>query len=174
MRTGCPPNRRHVFFVLVVHVYHMLCMCLCTESKSGFDMWLVCWFIHFATIFTLYFFLFIVMVICITAKIKYSFMAYIPPHKRHSEDSRKQSPTPELLVPQFKKNIKLSSSRKDSNKAGKIIYAAQAISTWFAIGLEDNDRFPSSVHLEPVLLEFFENKFGGKPLALLKHDVAER
>lgn len=107
-------------------------------------------------------------------------MAYIPPHKRHSESS----PAPEsLLIPRFQRNLNLRDRKstgrsarkgKDSGGAGnKIIYADSAISKWFSVGLLDSDNehgsssFSALTRLEPVSVEFLERKFGEKPLALV-------
>ncbi|XP_038726228.1 uncharacterized protein LOC120017173 [Tripterygium wilfordii] len=94
-------------------------------------------------------------------------MAYIPPHKRHSKILEKSSPTPELLVPRFKRDIKLNPAKPNIERSGKIIYANNAISRWFMVGSTEADQFPASVHLEPVSLEAFEQRTGGKPLALI-------
>lgn len=106
-------------------------------------------------------------------------MAYIPPHKRHSESS----PAPEsLLIPQFQRNLNLRDRKstgrsdqkgKDSGAGSKIIYADSAISKWFSVGLLDSDNedgsssFSALTSLEPVSVEFLERKFGEKPLALV-------
>ncbi|XP_052305394.1 uncharacterized protein LOC7469853 isoform X2 [Populus trichocarpa] len=101
-------------------------------------------------------------------------MAYIPPHKRHSKDVRTAPPIPETPHPQFqrKMNLRASTSRKD--KSGKIVYADHAISKWFAVGLDDDGRFPPYIHLEPIsLLEYVERKIGEKPLVLVNSIVTE-
>nr|GLL23166.1 uncharacterized protein LOC109187997 isoform X2 [Ipomoea trifida] len=113
-------------------------------------------------------------------------MAYIPPHKRHSESS----PAPEsLLIPQFQRNLNLRDRKstgrsdrkgKDSGTGSKIIYADSAISKWFSVGLLDSDNedgsssFSALTSLEPVSVEFLERKFGEKPLALVLKDAGER
>ncbi|XP_015578691.2 uncharacterized protein LOC8277126 isoform X1 [Ricinus communis] len=96
-------------------------------------------------------------------------MAYIPPHKRHSLDKGRQSPTEESLVPLFKKKLSLS----NRNRSRKIVYADHAISRWFAVGLTDSDQFPSHIHLKPVSLESFERQSGEKPLILVNSHVNE-
>lgn len=103
-------------------------------------------------------------------------MAYVPPHKRHSEDKEKPSPSPELLAPQFHKNLKLRSSSSSSKvrKGGNIVYADHAISKWCAIGLGDADQLPPSVLLEPVSLDSIECQNGEKPLALFNSDTGKR
>ncbi|KAJ4846118.1 hypothetical protein Tsubulata_000806 [Turnera subulata] len=100
-------------------------------------------------------------------------MAYIPPHKRHSKDKGKPSPTPELLVPQFKRNLNFRSPKPGVDRSGKIIYADNAISRWFAVGLDDNDQIPPHVNLEPVSVEEVERKSGEKPLILVNKQLAE-
>jgi hypothetical protein len=69
-------------------------------------------------------------------------------------------------------NLRASTSRKD--KSGKIVYADHAISKWFAVGLDDDGRFPPYIHLEPIsLLEYVERKIGEKPLVLVNSIVTE-
>ncbi|KAK9292980.1 hypothetical protein L1049_020962 [Liquidambar formosana] len=108
-------------------------------------------------------------------------MAYIPPHKRHMKDTERPAPTPDLLVPQFKRNLNLGPSRsnferrkdKHTMQDGKIIYADQAISRWCAVGLTDDNQFPSSVCLEPISVEFIDRKTAEKPLALVNSQLAK-
>ncbi|XP_050221413.1 uncharacterized protein LOC130014505 [Mercurialis annua] len=91
------------------------------------------------------------------------YMAYIPPHKRHSLDKdRPPSPVGESFAPLFKKNLSLNNKR---NRIRTIVYANNAISRWFAVGLSDNDQFPSRIRLEPVPSESFEHQH--KPLILV-------
>ncbi|PQQ21191.1 uncharacterized protein Pyn_24127 [Prunus yedoensis var. nudiflora] len=94
-------------------------------------------------------------------------MAYIPPHKRHSKETERPLPTPELLAPQFKKKLILRSSKSNADWDGKVIYANHARSRWCIIGLDDENQFPSSVNLEPISLETTERRTGEKPLALI-------
>ncbi|XP_044466607.1 uncharacterized protein LOC123196618 isoform X1 [Mangifera indica] len=94
-------------------------------------------------------------------------MAYIPPHKRHSKDSDRPSPTPELLAPQFKRNLNLRSSRHE-----KIVYADQSINRWLSAGLDDNHQFPASAYLEPIL-EPIERFIGEKSLVLVNNHAAK-
>ncbi|KAJ9131949.1 hypothetical protein P3X46_034848 [Hevea brasiliensis] len=94
-------------------------------------------------------------------------MAYIPPHKRHSKDKGRPSPTPELFVPLFKRNVGLRSQDSKIDMSGKIVYADRAISRWFVVGLSQNDQFPSYIRLEPVSLESFERRLGEKPLTFV-------
>lgn len=102
-------------------------------------------------------------------------MAYIPPHKRHLKDKERPPPTPDLLVPQFQKNLNIRSSRnnkedkrknKNTSLGGKIVYSNNSVSRWWVAGLGD-DQFSSSVHLEPISLEEIERKYGEKPLVLV-------
>lgn len=97
-------------------------------------------------------------------------MSYIPPHKRQSKDPDRPSPIPESLPPEFRRNLDSSSSKSNQERSFKIVYAGRAVTLWFAVGLDDNNQFPSSVHLEPVPMEFIERKFGGKPLALVNRN----
>uniref|UniRef100_A0A2N9EL16 DUF7903 domain-containing protein n=1 Tax=Fagus sylvatica TaxID=28930 RepID=A0A2N9EL16_FAGSY len=104
-------------------------------------------------------------------------MAYIPPHKRHSKEAgdsnnRLSPPIPQSLAHQFRRKFSLRPSRAKSivERSGKIIYAEQAISRWFAVGLDDNNQFPSSVHVDHVSLESIGRKTEGKPLALFNNN----
>ncbi|KAK3026359.1 hypothetical protein RJ639_042656 [Escallonia herrerae] len=103
-------------------------------------------------------------------------MAYIPPHKRHSKDSESSSPTPESIIPQFKRNLNPKSfnvekrKNKYSLQGGKIIYGNDAIDRWFTVGLGDEIEFSSATCLKPVSLESIERKQGEKPLALVLSD----
>ncbi|XP_062143685.1 uncharacterized protein LOC133851337 isoform X2 [Alnus glutinosa] len=100
-------------------------------------------------------------------------MSYIPPHKRQSKDPDRPSPIPESLPREFRRNLDTSSSKSNQGRSFKIVYAGRAVTLWFAVGLDDNNQFPSSVHLEPVPMEFIERKFGGKPLALANRNPVE-
>lgn len=104
-------------------------------------------------------------------------MAYIPPHKRHSKEAgdsnnRLSPPIPQSLAHQFRRKFSLRPSRAKSivERSGKIIYAEQAISRWFAVGLDDNNQFPSSVHVDHVSLESIGRKTERKPLALFNNN----
>ncbi|RXH82531.1 hypothetical protein DVH24_036872 [Malus domestica] len=91
-------------------------------------------------------------------------MAYVPPHRRHSKELERPLLTPELLAPQFKKNLKVKPFNKvDEN----IVYADHSTHGWCAIPLDDENQFPSSVNLEPVTLESVELNFGENHLALI-------
>lgn len=113
-------------------------------------------------------------------------MAYIPPHKRHSRDMEKPSPTAELLAPEFNRQLTLRPSaphfiRKDLkpsgrkvDRSGKIVYANHAIYKWFSIGSSDHgDLFPSCVRLEPFSVPAIEHRRGEKPLALVNSIVSQ-
>uniref|UniRef100_A0A2P2JFS3 Uncharacterized protein LOC105647792 isoform X1 n=2 Tax=Rhizophora mucronata TaxID=61149 RepID=A0A2P2JFS3_RHIMU len=100
-------------------------------------------------------------------------MAYVPPHKRHSRGKDRPSPTPELFVPQFKQNLNLRSPDVKIDRSRKIVYAKDAKSMWFAIGLDDNGQFPSYVHLEPISVGPNEHKVGEKPLILVNSRLNE-
>ncbi|CAK9137743.1 unnamed protein product [Ilex paraguariensis] len=104
-------------------------------------------------------------------------MAYIPPHKRHSKDSEKPSPTPESLVPQFKRNLRPFGNKSHEERKkdkGKIVYANDAITRWFAVGLADHTQFPSALRLEPLSLQAVGRKFGEKPLSLVLDDQLQK
>ncbi|CAH9051987.1 unnamed protein product [Cuscuta europaea] len=110
-------------------------------------------------------------------------MAYIPPHKRHSSSS----PAPEsLLPPQFRKKVSISDRNSHGrstwkDKGSKIIYADNAISKWFVVGLPNSDKEDESscdlsalTRFEPVSLGSFVKKSGETPLVLvLKDDPGE-
>ncbi|XP_048424373.1 uncharacterized protein LOC103941622 isoform X4 [Pyrus x bretschneideri] len=93
-------------------------------------------------------------------------MAYVPPHRRHSKEPEMPLLTPELLAPQFKKNLNVKpyyKSKVDEN----IVYAHHSTHGWCAIPLDDENQFPSSVNLEPVTLESAELNVGENHLALI-------
>ncbi|XP_059435442.1 uncharacterized protein LOC132168467 isoform X1 [Corylus avellana] len=100
-------------------------------------------------------------------------MSYIPPHKRQSKDSDRPSPIPESFRPNFRRNLDLRSSKSVKDRSGKITYAKRAVSTWFAVGLDDDNHFPSSVQLEPVSMESIERRTGEKPLALANRNLGK-
>lgn len=111
-------------------------------------------------------------------------MAYIPPHKRHSRDMEKASPTAELLVPQFNRKLNLrpkftqksdlKPSKSEVDRSGKIVYAHQAVRKWFSIGSSGNgNQFPSCVHLEPFSATSIEHTRGEKPLALVNTNISQ-
>ncbi|KAJ0080173.1 hypothetical protein Patl1_23030 [Pistacia atlantica] len=89
-------------------------------------------------------------------------------HKRHSNDSDRPSPTPELLAPRFKRDLNLRSSRHNVDRVGTIIYADQSVHRWFAVDLDDNHQFPSFIHLEPIS-EPIERTIGEKSLVLVNN-----
>lgn len=99
-------------------------------------------------------------------------MAYIPPHKRNSNGAERPLPTPDKLAPLFKRNVNVRSSKSNDNWTGKVVWADQAISKWWALGLDDDTQFPSSVNLELISLETIEHKIGEKRLALMNSGLA--
>ncbi|KAJ0078722.1 hypothetical protein Patl1_23025 [Pistacia atlantica] len=103
-------------------------------------------------------------------------MAYIPPHKRHSKDSNRPTPTPtpilELVAPQFKRDLNLRSSQHDVDSVVDIIISNPCVYKWFIVGLDDNDQFPSFVHLERIS-EPIERTLGEKSLVLV-NDHADK
>ncbi|XP_022937714.1 uncharacterized protein LOC111444034 isoform X2 [Cucurbita moschata] len=102
------------------------------------------------------------------------FMAYLPPHKRHSNDMEKPSPTAELLAPLFNRKLDLRASGRKVGRSGGIIYADQATLKWFIIGDSDDDNlFPSRVRLEPIALRANEHRMGEKHLALVYSNVSQ-
>ncbi|XWS64799.1 hypothetical protein CRYUN_Cryun05aG0034900 [Craigia yunnanensis] len=98
-------------------------------------------------------------------------MAYIPPHKRHSKYSERPTPTPESLVPLFKRNVQLRASKSNADRSGKIVYSNYAISRWFAVGLDDGNGDASAAHLKPVSVESVGRKTGEKPVILVKSNL---
>ena len=99
------------------------------------------------------------------------FMAYIPPHKRHSKDPERPTPTPESLVPLFNRNVQLRASKSNADRSGKIVYSNYAISRWFAVGLDDGNEDASAAHLKPVSVESVGRKTGEKPVILVKSNL---
>ncbi|CAI0433815.1 unnamed protein product [Linum tenue] len=101
---------------------------------------------------------------------------YIPPNKRHSvESGRRTPPTPEAFALQFRRILDLSPNSSIARKTGKIIYANNSISRWFAVGLDDEHQFPPNIWLKPVFLESIQRREGETPLILVndKHSSAE-
>ena len=80
-------------------------------------------------------------------------MAYIPPHKRNSNEAQGPVLTPDKLAPLFERNVNVRSSTSNNKWGSKLIYADRAISKWWAVGLNDGTQFPSSVNLEPISSE---------------------
>ncbi|KAM5561804.1 hypothetical protein ABKV19_022412 [Rosa sericea] len=99
-------------------------------------------------------------------------MAYIPPHKRSSNEAERPFPTPDKLAPLFKRNVNVRSSKSNDNWTGKVAWADRAISKWWALGLDDDTQFPSSVNLELISLETIEHKIGEKRVALMNSGLA--
>lgn len=98
-------------------------------------------------------------------------MAYIPPHKRNSNEAERPVLTPDKLAPLFMRNVNVRSSKSNNKWGSKLIYADRAISKWWAVGLNDDTRFPSSVNLKPISSETIEHRIGEKPLALRNSDL---
>ncbi|XWS64797.1 hypothetical protein CRYUN_Cryun05aG0034700 [Craigia yunnanensis] len=98
-------------------------------------------------------------------------MAYIPPHKRHSKDSERPTPTPESLAPLFKRNVQLRAPKSNADRSGKTVYSNYAISRWFAVGLDDGNGDASAAHLKPVSVESVERKTGEKHVMLVKSNL---
>lgn len=53
------------------------------------------------------------------------------------------------------------------------MYGDNAITVWCAVGLDRNNQFPSSLHLEPVSVEPIERKTGEKPLVLVNTQLGK-
>ncbi|KAK4436070.1 Receptor-like kinase LIP2 [Sesamum alatum] len=101
-------------------------------------------------------------------------MAYVPPHKRHlkggaASSPPSPSPPPESVIPRFQRSLNFMS--KDYPKI--IVYAENAISRWFVVGLADESRVSDLTRLEAVAVESFERKSGEKPLALVLKENTE-
>ncbi|KAE8684070.1 hypothetical protein F3Y22_tig00111154pilonHSYRG00007 [Hibiscus syriacus] len=77
-------------------------------------------------------------------------MAYIPPHKRHSKDSDRSTPTLESLAPRFNRNVQLRASKSNADRSGEFVYSNYAISRWFAVGLDDENHDTLAAHLKPA------------------------
>lgn len=100
-------------------------------------------------------------------------MAYIPPHKRHSEYPLMPSPPPVMPVPKFNRNLNLGSPRHNADMGAKIVYADITAYRWLAVGSEDDTCFPSSVHLQPFSLEHAHPKRGAKSFVLANNNLAK-
>ncbi|XP_050365322.1 uncharacterized protein LOC126783819 isoform X2 [Argentina anserina] len=94
-------------------------------------------------------------------------MAYIPPHKRNSNEADRPLPTPDQLAPFFKINVNVRSSKSNDKWTPKIIYADRAIRRWWVVGLNNDTQFPSSVNLEPISLKTVEQRVGESSLTLI-------
>ena len=92
-------------------------------------------------------------------------MAYVPPHKRRpkeGDEGSSNTPPPKPALPPrcFKKE--------------DMGYAYEDIFKWFAVGLDQSNHFPPSVHLQPVSVKSLEAE--GKILqrrALIKTNLTE-
>lgn len=105
-------------------------------------------------------------------------MAYLPPHKRHSntESPPKPTPPPSSLIPQFNQTLTLSvggsksrskprtpRNRRQQDQGTKILYASNSVSRWFIAG----SAVPDWIRLEPYDCESLERKNGVKPMVLV-------
>ncbi|ESR56581.1 hypothetical protein CICLE_v10023583mg, partial [Citrus x clementina] len=100
-------------------------------------------------------------------------MAYIPPHKRHSEYPLMPSPPPVMPVPKFNRKLNLGSPRHNADMGAKIVYADITAYRWLAVGSDDDICFPSSVHLQPFSLEHAHPKRGAKSFVLANNNLAK-
>ncbi|XP_050214920.1 uncharacterized protein LOC126666021 [Mercurialis annua] len=91
--------------------------------------------------------------------LRYNYILLVPWRTFHhiSGKDRPPSPVGESFAPLFKKNLSLNNKR---NRIRTIVYANNAISRWYAVGLSDNDQFPSRIYSS------FEHQ--QKPLILVK------
>ncbi|XP_062084275.1 uncharacterized protein LOC133790608 [Humulus lupulus] len=105
-------------------------------------------------------------------------MAYVPPHKRLSKkddgegSSQSPLPKPELPPPLFNKNLKLKSPGGTSaqHHTG---YEYEDIFRWFAVGLDDHNLLPPSVHLHNVSVESLDGKFVKRRALYHDRDLTE-
>lgn len=75
---------------------------------------------------------------------------------------------PELLAPQFKKNLNVKPSKFNVDTSSKsFLYANRALTRFYTVGLDDQSQFPSTVKLEPISLDSTEWNNEEKPLALI-------
>ncbi|KAL9436506.1 hypothetical protein AB3S75_022539 [Citrus x aurantiifolia] len=100
-------------------------------------------------------------------------MAYIPPHKRHSEYPLMPSPPPVMPVPKFNRKLNLGSPRHNADTGAKIVYADITAYRWLAVGSDDDICFPSSAHLQPFSLEHAHPKRGAKSFVLVNNNLAK-
>uniref|UniRef100_A0A0E0K038 DUF7903 domain-containing protein n=1 Tax=Oryza punctata TaxID=4537 RepID=A0A0E0K038_ORYPU len=96
-------------------------------------------------------------------------MAYLPPHKRHSNAS---TPAPPPSLSSSLRSLSLSSSPRGRHHRGathpsnKIIHAAGCVSRWSPLPpFPDGDD--GSLRLDPFPCDPIERKTGAKPLALV-------
>ncbi|KAJ0015240.1 hypothetical protein Pint_20243 [Pistacia integerrima] len=92
---------------------------------------------------------------------------------QHLMSLERPSPIPELFTPQFKKNLNLRPYRPKVDRSGKIMYGDNAITVWCAVGLDGDNRFPSSLSLEPISVETIERKTNEKPLVLVNTQLGK-
>ncbi|KAK0600374.1 hypothetical protein LWI29_014364 [Acer saccharum] len=100
-------------------------------------------------------------------------MAYIPPHKRHSKDPERPSPIPERFVPQFSRQVNLKSSSNANHNLNMILNTNAR--NMYIVGLDADNQFPSSVHLEPTSVEYFKQRmFKNPPFVLVNSHPATK
>ena len=100
-------------------------------------------------------------------------MAYIPPHKRHSKDPERPSPIPERFVPQFSRHVNLKSSSNANHNLNMILN--KNARNMYIVGLDADNQFPSSVHLEPTSVEYFKQRmFKNPPFVLVNSHSATK
>ncbi|KAI9185362.1 hypothetical protein LWI28_006532 [Acer negundo] len=100
-------------------------------------------------------------------------MAYIPPHKRHSKDPERPSPIPERFVPQFSRQVNLKSSSNANHNLNMILNTNAR--NMYIVGLDADNQFPSSVHLEPTSVEYFKQiMFKNPPFVLVNSHPATK
>uniref|UniRef100_A0A0D9YSM5 DUF7903 domain-containing protein n=1 Tax=Oryza glumipatula TaxID=40148 RepID=A0A0D9YSM5_9ORYZ len=111
-------------------------------------------------------------------------MAYLPPHKRHSNAST-PAPTPAPPPPSLSSSLRslsLSSSPRGRHHRGattrpssKIVHAAGCVSRWSTLPPfpDDDGDDDGSLRLEPFPCDPIERRTGAKPLALVSSSAAE-
>ncbi|KAK4801185.1 hypothetical protein SAY86_021672 [Trapa natans] len=95
-------------------------------------------------------------------------MAYVPPHMR--KGSRVRSPTGEMaFLPRFRKSLDLGSpgQKPGCGYIKKFSYADNAITKWFAVGLNGLEVDLGNLVLQQAALEIIERQGGVKPFVLL-------
>ncbi|GFP90103.1 hypothetical protein PHJA_001154100 [Phtheirospermum japonicum] len=79
------------------------------------------------------------------------------------------APPPGSVNPRFQRNLNL----KSKNYPMKFLYAKNAISRWFVVGLAGESRVSDLTRLEPVTIGSFESNSGEKPLSLVLKENGE-
>ncbi|XP_047318154.1 uncharacterized protein LOC124921527 [Impatiens glandulifera] len=89
-------------------------------------------------------------------------MSYIPPHKRHTKDNNSPCKPERLISPSENNNHRSFGYKNISKDSGRIYRHAQAqgaVSTWFSVGLDDDDgQFTRLVRFEPISLKSYEEQ----------------